>query len=188
MSLKPFCVVGLDLSLTGLGMVAIPDSWGLDFEQVKRRTLASVPEREMVDRIADLASDVVRWVEWACEGTTPVVAIEGGIMGAKLARSVRSQNELAGVVKHELRRRLQALATTVEQSSARKTLLGKIPPRDRKAAVIAFLRPRTRAAWEPDEYDAFVVANYRLRGLGLPHIYTEPPPKVKKPRRPRKAA
>jgi hypothetical protein len=160
-------VIGLDLSLTGLGLVAVPGDWGLDFGRVKRDTLETRPGEAQVDRRSALADDVVRWIEWARGKNQADVWIEGSITGRKYANTVRSQLMLAGVVAHELRRRLGIDANFAEQSTARRLLLGRLPPRDRKSYVLVELRKRTATNWREDEYDAFVTANYGLRVAGL---------------------
>lgn len=160
-------VIGLDLSLTGLGLVAVPGDWGLDFSRVQRETLQTGPRAAQVDRRAMLADDVVRWVDWARGKNQVEVWIEGSITGRQYANTVRSQLMLAGVVAHELRRRLNIDASFAEQSTARRLLLGRLPPRNRKAYVLAELRKRTATQWREDEYDAFVTANYGLLQAGL---------------------
>jgi hypothetical protein len=161
-------VAGLDLSLTGLGLVVVPSDWDLDFGRVRRTVLHTKPNLELVDRIAALAADACEWLAWARNGKPLEVWVEGSITGGRMGNSVRSQLKLAGVVEHEIRRQLGVVARTAEQSSARKLLLGYVPPKNRKEHVVEALKLLTPTAWDGNEYDALTTANYGLHELAAP--------------------
>lgn len=170
----PGWIVGLDLSLTGLGMVAVPAEWNLDWSRVLRKSLESDPQAPLVDRIRDLAIDVQRWVDWvqARHAVPCSVWIEGSITGRAQANTVRSQLKLAGAVEHELRRENAIICQTAEQHSVRKLLLGRYSSRDGKDPVLHALRQMIPDAddWYEDELDAFAVANYGLAQVDAPFV------------------
>ena len=170
-------VLGVDLSLTSTGLVALPDTWvgatGLDWSEVYYHALgesleqdASAEQRqERVETIAFGISDCAR--AW---GVTHVVFEQDTF---RQAWQAYQRGELAGVAK--LRLRALGLPITVTSSaSARKTLLGKVPRKDAKKAVQAHCRQLgvpwadwTAAAGFQDICDAFTVANHRLGELVL---------------------
>ena len=77
----------------------------------------------------------------------------------------------------------------VNQSSARKTLLGKLPQKDRKQHVIEALKAAGADFEDGDQFDAFCAMNARLAELGIPHFQELLFPfDVKKPKRARKVA
>ena len=66
-----------------------------------------------------------------------------------------------------------AVPEPIPAASARKTIMGKLPRRDVKKAVMARLDEWKVPKWTEDERDAFVIANegrFRcgLVGLGVP--------------------
>jgi len=167
-------VIGIDLSLTGLGLVAVPDdcAWGPDFDWscVLHRTLTTDKGAPLVDRMGALGADVATWVRWVGKkrGGELVCVHEGYPVGGRVY-NLDKLAELGGTVKHMLRSYLGLLVAQAPQSAARKLLLGKLPQRGRKAAVIEVVRamlPNGGAGWTDDECDAFVAANWMLGELG----------------------
>ncbi len=166
-----FTVFGIDAALPGLGLVAVPSDWALDFSRVRRVTLETTPGPPGPARMGALARDVCRWIKWARGRGQADVWIEGSITNSPdLAYTVRSQLKLAGVIEEYLWRELGVECGTAEQSTARKLLLGKLPKSDRKKAVFAALELLTPTNWDANEYDAFVTANYGLQANGVAYL------------------
>jgi hypothetical protein len=95
--------------------------------------------------------------------------------------------ELRGVFRLELLDQAGLDPVFVNQSSARKHLLGKLPQRDRKASVIAALKAAGADFDDGDQYDAFSTVNLHLEALGVPHLQELAGPfqaaRVRRPRR-----
>lgn len=59
-------VAGVDLSLTGLALVAVPTDWGFHWDRVRATTLTtSTADGTHARRMRDLARDAATWLEWA---------------------------------------------------------------------------------------------------------------------------
>jgi hypothetical protein len=182
--------LGLDLSLRGAGMVALPFDWGGDWSKVQRYTAGeSLPrdakEALRVGRLHRVASDVIAFAR--THSCTAAIIEQyslrpgGGTMANAQAHAL---GELGGVVKHQLVQALGLVPDVVAPSSARKLILGKLPRRDVKVAVVAALtRMRMPLEWSNDEADAFVVANYLAAERGGFAFLVEPPVEEKRPRR-----
>jgi hypothetical protein len=181
-------IVGLDLSLRGLGMVAVPPAWDLDWKRVRFKSLAyelrgTATPREQVARLEALSRDVVAWC--VRRGASQVwIEDQPSYVPANTIHSLKKNSELRGVVRVELAR-AGFDAEFIDETSARKLLLGWIPGKDRKACVVEALK----AAGDPfdydDERDAFTVANWGLHELGAPcltGLLGEKPVRAKKPR------
>jgi hypothetical protein len=183
---------GIDLSLTGTGAVLVPGPWDLRWHAVERASFGvSLPRtaalREVTHRLRDVSRDVVRWI--VRQGATHVF-VEDLPPHAK-GFSMVPLAELRGVFRCELLEQAGLDAVFVNQSSARKFLLGKLPPKDRKAHVVEALKAAGADFEDSDQYDAFCSVNLRLGELGVPHLqellFKFDEPKVKRPRA-RKAA
>lgn len=161
-------VLGLDLSLRGAGMVAVPAFWGGDWNRVARHTFGEALARDAADalRVGRLTRIAAMIVEFARRhGTTD--AIVEGYSFASQSSQAHSLGELGGVVRHQLVEKLGIVPASVPVHSARKLLLGKLPRKDAKIATRAYLtKCGMPASWSMDEGDAFVVANYLLSELG----------------------
>lgn len=182
---------GIDLSLTGTGGVLVPGNWDRDWRRVERASFGrSLPKtasvREVTHRLRDVSRDVVRWI--VGQGATHVF-VEDALTHA--AFNIVPLAELRGAFRVLLLEQAGIDPVFVNQSSARKTLLGKLPPKNRKAHVIEALKVAGADFEDEDQFDAFCAVNGRLEELGVPHLqelcFPFDAPKVKKPRA-RKAA
>jgi len=182
-------VLGIDASLTGTGLVAVPADWDCDWSKVQHITLGVsltklATERERLERMQALAMDIRVW------------AVRVGVTHAWIedvpsgrAFNIPQLAELRGFIRSELMRELRLFVERSNQSSARKLFLGALPQRDRKAVVVATVDSMTSVFDSTDEKDAFVsAANWGLSELGAPCIALPPPPKTARPKRVRKAA
>jgi hypothetical protein len=190
--------VGLDLSLSGLGVCAIPEAWdparAEDWDRVLLTSFESKPGPVMPARMGALAYLVVEWLdELAGEPPRPDepppnelrVCYEGYPMGqGKTLYALDKLCELGGVVKDYAYRKLGLELWSAPQMSARKLVCGRCPPRDRKAAAIAAIRSKAFGRLDDaraDECDAVIACNLYRQHLGLSHVWTPEPPKVKRP-------
>lgn len=189
----PDVVLGIDLSLRGLGLCAVPTDWDLDPRRVRAVTLAvplrkDATTREQVERLRSLALDVRTW------------AVRVGATRAwvesyafNMAHGAHYLAELGGVVKLELMRECGLDIAVANMSSARKLLYGRIPPRgipqaQRKAWLLEPLRLAGLQLDNDNEGDAFCVANWGLSELGAPCFAQLLGVPEAKPKRRRKAA
>lgn len=177
-------IVGLDLSLTGLGLVALPEDWihptsgAVDWSRVHHRTLGTESGAPLIDRAGALAADVCTWVRWLRNkhGGIFKAVHEGYPVGGRVY-NLDKLAELGGVVKHMLRTQLGLLVGAAPQSAARKLMIGKLPQRGRKAAVIEMVRailPKAGDGWTDDECDALVAANWFSYETGLRFLSVAP--------------
>src|ERR1041384_6249122 len=130
-------VLGLDLSLRGAGMVALPLDWGGDWSRVRRHTAGEgLPkdacEALRIGRNKRIADDVVAFAK--LHGCTAAL-VEQSAFPSRHAHA-HSLGELGGVVKHQLAERTGLIVDVVPPSSARKLVLGKVPRKDVKIAVV----------------------------------------------------
>ena len=164
-------LAGLDLSLTGLGAVVVPADWDLDWRRVERasfgvRLRKNATTREVTDRLRNITRDVRVWL--IRMGATHVYIEDlpphtNGFSMVPLA-------ELRGVVRLDLLDEAKLDVAFVNQSSARKYLLGKLPAKERKQHVIAALKAAGADFDDGDQYDAFSTVNVRLDGHGVPSL------------------
>lgn len=180
-------IAGLDLSLSGLGAVVVPGDWDSSFRRVSRASFGqSLPkkasEREITDRLILLSHDITVWLER--EKATHVY-VES--LPTQRAWHLGPLAELRGVVRYMLRTRLGLDIAIANQTSVRHLLLGGLPKGlDRKAAVKEALNAAGATFDDHDQRDAFVVANWGMRELGVPHLQELlMPMKVKKATKPR---
>lgn len=180
---------GIDLSLTGTGAVVVPGTWDRDWRRVLRLSFGRARvsgAREVTHRLRDVSRDVCRWLSDA--GATHVFVED---LPTRAAFNIVPLAELRGVFRCELLERLGLDPTFVNQSSARKLLLGKLPQKDRKAHVVEALKAAGASFDDADQFDAFATVNAGLPALGVPHLqellFPFDAPKAKTPRA-RKAA
>lgn len=179
-------VAGIDGSLTGLGMVAVPSDWDLDWRRVKRISLGvSLPHdattRQVTGRLRDLARDVRTWLIRV--GASHVVAED---VPSHAAFSIVQLSELRGVLRLELLDQAGLDLQFVNQSTARKLLLGKLPAKERKQHVVEALRAAGADFDDADQADAFCTVNAVLDDFEIPslrNLLWQPEPKRTKRRR-----
>lgn len=160
--------LGLDLSLSAAGLVAVPWDWGGDWSRVARHHVGhSLPrdatELRRVGRLHQITSETIMFAKrHACS----VACFEHYAFGARFERE--RLGELGGAVKLGLVSQAgMALFESVPSSTARKLLLGRVPKSDPKAHVREhLLRAGMPRVWTDDEMDAFVAANWYLAGAG----------------------
>ena len=153
-------IVGLDLSLTASGMVAIDDRGDVisakTFGYGLKRT--SSAERKL-KRLLHIASEVCTFVqEMASEPNTSLddimVIIEGYAYSAR-----GSQNDLAelqGAVKTQIYLMFKIVSESIPSSKARKLVLGR--GRLKKDEIIEGLEDKGYRFTDHNQADAFVVA------------------------------
>jgi hypothetical protein len=161
--------LGIDASLTGLGLVCIPAGWDGDFSRVARETLGvtlpkSPSQRDVIRRMLDLSVDVRRFA--VMHGAT-VAVIED--VPTHQAFNLVKLAELRGFIRSELARECGIYVEPVNQSAARKHFLGYLPTRkkdgprvNRKEIVLAALDTLTDVFQFGDEKDAFITVNHRM--------------------------
>lgn len=180
-------IVGLDLSLTGLGLCCVRTSWALDWGSVVATTLETKPGKPLPVRMADLAEDVLTWIRWATEGITYDVWAEA--VPTARAYNIDTLGKLHGVVQHEIYRELGTITKEVSQSDARRLLAGSLPQRGKGDAIWSIVQQIAPGVFADDNQgDAFVVCNWGLSELGAPFVSVAAPAEPGKPKRARKAA
>lgn len=161
-------ILGLDLSLRGLGMVAVPSEWGGDWSRIARKTAGipltkDAPESERVRRLLLLANEVIGFAGTHGAG---IAFVEQYAFTSMLGHA-HALGELGGVVKVYLQEVCKVPLEMVAPASARKLIAGKLPRKDVKDYVRGELtRMGMPAAWTKDEGDAFVVANFGASASG----------------------
>lgn len=178
-------VMGIDASLTGTGLVAVPVNWGLDWSKVARAKLglqmsSSARESERVTRLDYICT---RMMEFAEEHSVTDVFMEQYALTAHTERTrAFALGELGGNLKRDVVMGLGLPLTVVSPATAR-TLLGKFsmprrkkgepkPPRCtpkplsiKEQVQVVLKRAGLPVTWDGDETDAWVVANYGLSGI-----------------------
>jgi len=181
--------MGIDASLSGTGLVAVPSDWGLDWSKVARLTLGlgvakGAPETDRVRRLDYICT---RMVEFAEEHEVTDVFMEQYAFSAKTAYC-HALGELGGNLKRDVVMGLGLPLTMVAPATAR-TLLGKFStPRAKKGEPktrrkkgdpkplsikdqvhVVLRRAGLPMVWDRDEADALVVANWGLSGIEGAH-------------------
>lgn len=151
--------MGLDLSLTGTGVVIIDDlgnvlKSGTYGEKLERKAT----EKEKIERMIWIATQVVRDSR---EFDTKVIGIEGFAFRAKGAQN--DLGELHGVIKSQILMSLKIVPIIVPVKTARKTVLGNgNMKKDKVFACVSKL-----GFGNDNEADAYVIAEcLRLQFLG----------------------
>jgi Holliday junction resolvasome RuvABC endonuclease subunit len=161
-------VLGIDLSLRGTGLVALPADWSLDWSRVAFETIGhplrrDASEADRIGRLVRLSAEVVRFA--GEHGATHAV-LEQYAFGQHGAQA-RAIAELGGVVKVLLAERSGLEVATVPASAARKLLLGRVPRAGAKQVVADVLREMGAPFRTVDEADGFAVANWQIAELGF---------------------
>jgi Holliday junction resolvasome RuvABC endonuclease subunit len=176
-------VIGLDLSLTAAAAAAIPRQWTNNLDDVKTMRvgygLSDIEEEgERMDRLDFIVERIMEF----CQQHSPVaLGVEEYAYSQGQSRS-HALGELGGVVKLAVWKRLHITPLPVVASTARKTLLQKLPNlRGKKKGYLKtwvvhnvqrLEGPTLR--WTADEIDAFVIANHRLMMVGGMAMTYEP--------------
>ena len=168
-------VLGIDPSLTRTACVLIPPGWELGCwaalryfsvgEKPPARKELSIGdyERLRIERMARMAEAVAGFCLTAPGIIRGYIEGYGYSMGGAGAHSLA---EFGGILRYWLVLRCGIVVEPVQEASARKLLLGKLPPRDRKLAVQLALG-KVGAPFNSDECDGFAIANWGLSELGL---------------------
>lgn len=168
-----FYTVGLDLSLTGTGIVVIDPDGDLNLQRTVGYALKEdSSEREIIERqlyIATEITDVIRGLTDA-HGARPRIAIEHYAF-SKHSSSVTKLAELRGVVKSQIWLVFQLIPDMVTVGEARRTVLGKGVLA--KSSVIELLRRRGLTVGDHNIADAYVVAECLRRRASVPKRCTD---------------
>jgi hypothetical protein len=165
----PTVVMGIDLSQTGLGLVAIPGDWDLHWDRIARTTVGrklekGAPPWEAAERLEYL---VEQTIAFARQHDVTHVFIEGYPKGGRVF-NLDMEAELGGALKLALRRELGLTAHTAQLSTARKLVLGKLPKADVKRITHAIVKSLGAIPFRTgDEIDAWVAGNLGMSMLGL---------------------
>ncbi len=165
-------VIGIDPSQTGCGLVAVPLGWQQNWHLVRAKSFGrklgkQTTHAELVELVAAIARDVVRWVDWV--RTTPEPVKVCAFIEGFLSRGAFNHDRVirvGSVVEHELRG-LGIYCQPTPIASARKLFLGRCP-QGAKKMVDEVLKAQTDVLTDGDQRDAFVVANWGLSELGAP--------------------
>ncbi len=177
--------MGIDASLVGTGLVAVPADWGLDWRKVARLTLGlQVPKtaRES-DRVRRIEFICKRMMEFAEEHAVTDAFMEQYAFNKTVSRN-HALGELGGNIKRDIVIGLGLEINVVSPNTAR-ALLGKFSVPRRKKGEPKVRRKKGEpkplgikdqvhvvlkhaglpTEWSGDEADALVVANYGLSGI-----------------------
>lgn len=179
-------VMGLDLSLSAAGFVAVPSDWHGDWSRIARHHVGHSLPRDATElrRVGRLHQITSEGIMFAKRHGCSAAVFEHYAFGTKFER------ERLGEVGGAMKLGLVAQAGIVDfeskpASTARKLLMGACPAKDAKAHVREHLlglgMPRV---WTDDEMDAFVMANWWLSEHGGFALATPAPVKERR----RKAA
>lgn len=164
-------MIGLDLSLTSAGMVAIPLGWNHDMSKVAVGTCGYPLTHEATledhyDRYLQIAHDVSLF---CVNHKARHVYAEDHAFGAGGASSARTK-EMTGIVKAELYDDHDLVVVPVQAARARSVLLGRVPRQGKGKTKGYILRNVRRLPWttywNDDQCDAFTIANYGVMVSG----------------------
>jgi len=165
-------IVGLDMSLTGTAVCAIPENWKHDLKKVRMfqvgmKLKADATAWEKANRIAQIAHDVT---VFCVNCNAKAFSCEDYAYGAK-SSSVHQIVELGGVVKNHILETFNKAVIAFPSMSCRKTLLQHVPKMGKgqlKPWVIRNIRRLKGPTrdWTEDQCDAFCVVNHFLMKRG----------------------
>jgi Holliday junction resolvasome RuvABC endonuclease subunit len=161
-------VAGIDLSLRGCGLVAVPADWNGFWARIAHATVghplkSTATEADKIGRLVRLSAEIVDFVQ---KHRCTLAVLEQYAFTSMHSRA-HSLGELGGVVKVLLSECVRIPVDVVPPASARKLLCGKLPRKDVKIHVRgALTRMDMPVEWTDDEADAFVVANWAQSALG----------------------
>ncbi len=159
-------IVGLDLSLRNVGMVAIPEAWDQEWKALDHETFrtSTAGESSRTDTLIAIGTRVVDF----CRRTEATHIYCEDYPRHLRSASVHTLAEVGGVVKARVREWTGLDVTPVNLSDARKLLLGRLPKADIAKRVVFEGLISCGAHFEDDhQADAFCVANWGLSELGL---------------------
>lgn len=171
-------LLGLDLSARAAAAVMVPLDWDGQWRRVKTLVVGEALGRDATDlaRAQRCGFIAERIVEFARRHHVAQAWIEGYAFDQSTA--AHTVAEVGGVVRLELVRAGIEIRTA-NMSTARKLLLGRLPPRrtaaekaakvkkpSAKDVVVATLRQTGAAFQTTDEFDGFVCANYGMSEAG----------------------
>ena len=168
-------VVGLDLSLTGAAACALPCPWDGALGKVRMMPMAGYPLKndatatEQRERIIEIRNSISEFCQLV---NAKHIVVEAYAFSA--SGKITMLAELCGVVKISLWEALHVSVESVHASSARKTLLQKLPKKDSKLFTkvnVQRLGGVARTQWTGDQIDAFVCANHALSTVGTALSY-----------------
>ena len=162
--------------MTGLGLVAIPDDWELDFSRIRRVTLSTSPEDgDEAVRRQMLADDVCAWFTWIdrMHEDGAEMWVEGYPNGGRVF-NLPLLCELGGVIKHEMR--LRGWYVQTAPLTKGRALLGTGNGRGAKAAAQHVVKAMDTGCILQTEHerDAFVCAQYGLAEIPAPFVTIGP--------------
>ncbi len=160
--------LGIDLSLSATGLVAVPFDWGGDWSRVARATYGKplkqhASQAQVVERLNFIARNMGAFAEkFHCTDAI----MEQYAFSSQSSRA-HALGELGGALKRECIARGLDLHAPVPPASAR-AVLGKMPRKGSKDAAHVILHNECGCPveWTPDECDAFIATNYKLTELG----------------------
>lgn len=172
--------MGIDGSLQGTGLVAVPFDYGLDWSKVARAKLGASLDKgaSEVERVRRIDFICTRMMEFAEEHGVTDVFMEEYAISAKNQAYSRLVAELSGNLKRDVVIGLGLPLTVVPPATAR-TVLGKFSARAKKGQPkpvkikVQVQRVLKLAGlpvtWDGDETDAWVCVNWGLSGIDGAH-------------------
>lgn len=165
-------VVGFDLSLRRSAAVYLPPRWepgtwgGVRWTTCGRDVAGRDPEK-VADRLVEIVDELSKFVGKNLGAMPGQRIFVEDYAFSRVASSVTGLAELHGAVKFAFAE-IGLVVVPVGQMTARKLLLGKLPPKDRAQAVHNVIQ-RMKPPWGEgsDEGDAFTVANAARSQLGM---------------------
>jgi hypothetical protein len=167
--------MGVDASLTGTGLVAVPFDWRLDWSKIARMKLGLGLEKNASELVRVRRLDVIctRMMEFAREHAVTDVFMEQYAFSSKTAHS-HALGEIGGNLKRDIVMGLGLPLTVVPPATAR-TLLGKFSARAKKGqpkpakvkdqVATVLRRAGLPSDWDADLTDAWVCVNWGLSGI-----------------------
>ena len=158
-------IVGIDIGARFAAFVGVPLNWDGDWKRVLSLVIGEPLRRDASDleRVRRCESIAMQGARFAVSNGADAAWIEGYAFSQNTAAHVLA--EVGGCVRLELARAGIALHTA-NMGTSRKLLLGRLPRKGAKDAVIATLRAAGAMFETPDEYDAFTAANLGLAAAG----------------------
>jgi len=152
------CFVGLDLSLSGTGIVAIDDGGNVLFRDVCGHSLSRKSEQEKkTDRLVHIVGNIVSLVKGLSgKYDSVLVGIENYAFGRAGSGAVFDLGELNGSVKLQLRVAFGIVHHPIAVSTARKSVFGK--GNFKKDDVRPELLRRGFEFVDDNDADAYVIA------------------------------